>query len=114
MKKFLAMCLGMMLLTLIAPPLGWAQSGTYKVQGVVVDAAGIPVIGATVLEQGTTNGISTDLDGAFELNVKSGESVVEISFIGYKSVSLVASSTELQSVTLEEDLQTLDEDVVIG
>ncbi len=114
MKKFLAMCLGMMLLTLIAPPLGWAQSGTYKVQGVVVDAAGIPVIGATVLEQGTTNGISTDLDGAFELNVKSGESVVEISFIGYKSVSLVASSTELQSVTLEEDLQTLDEVVVIG
>ena len=50
MRKLLAMCLGMMLLTLITPPLAQAQNGSYKVQGVVVDNTGMPVIGATVLE----------------------------------------------------------------
>lgn len=114
MRKILAMCLGIMLLGLITPPLVRAQKGSYKVQGVVVDNTGTPVIGATVLEVGTTNGISTDLDGSFALTVKSGESVIDISYVGYKSVSLVAASTELQRVTLQEDLQTLDEVVVIG
>ncbi|MEZ3442637.1 MAG: SusC/RagA family TonB-linked outer membrane protein, partial [Alistipes sp.] len=108
------MCLGMMLLTLITPPLAQAQNGSYKVQGVVVDNTGMPVIGATVLETGTTNGISTDLDGSFTLTVKSANSVIDISYVGYKSVALVASSTELKRVTLQEDLQTLDEVVVIG
>ena len=83
-------------------------------QGVVVDNTGMPVIGATVLETGTTNGISTDLDGSFTLTVKSANSVIDISYVGYKSVALVASSTELKRVTLQEDLQTLDEVVVIG
>ena len=114
MRKLLAMCLGMMLLTLITPPLAQAQNGSYKVQGVVVDNTGMPVIGATVLETGTTNGISTDLDGSFTLTVKSANSVIDISYVGYKSVALVASSTELKRVTLQEDLQTLDEVVVIG
>ncbi len=95
-------------------PLAQAQNGSYKVQGVVVDNTGMPVIGATVLETGTTNGISTDLDGSFTLTVKSANSVIDISYVGYKSVALVASSTELKRVTLQEDLQTLDEVVVIG
>jgi len=114
MKKILAMCLGIILLGTITPPLARAQKGSYKVQGVVVDNTGAPVIGATVLEVGTTNGISTDLDGSFALTVKNGESVIDISYVGYKSVSLVASSPELQKVTMQEDLQTLDEVVVIG
>ena len=114
MRKILAMCLSVMLLGLITPHFAWAQKGSYKVQGVVVDNTGLPIIGATVLEQGTTNGISTDLDGTYTLMVKGPDAVVEISFIGYKSQVLVASSTVLQNVVLEEDLQTLDEVVVIG
>lgn len=114
MKKILAMCLGMMLLCVITPPLAQAQDGSYKVSGVVVDNTGMPVIGATVIEAGTTNGMSTDLDGSFTLTVKSANSVIDISYVGYKSVALVASSTELKRVTLQEDLQTLDEVVVIG
>ncbi|MBE6195622.1 MAG: TonB-dependent receptor [Rikenellaceae bacterium] len=114
MKKILAMCLGMMLLGLITPHFAWAQRGSYKVQGVVVDNTGMPIIGATVLEQGTTNGISTGLDGDYTLMVKDAQSVIEISYIGYKTVELVASSEALKNVTMEEDLQTLDEVVVIG
>ena len=56
-----------------------AQNG-YKVKGVVIDEQG-PVIGATVMEKGTTNGTSTGLDGDYELTVSSADAVVEISCI---------------------------------
>ncbi|MDO4758820.1 MAG: TonB-dependent receptor [Rikenellaceae bacterium] len=113
MRKFLAMCLGMMLLGIVTPHLALAQ-GKYEVKGVVVDATGIPVIGATVIEAGTVNGTTTDLDGQYVLNVKDANSVIQISYIGYKTVELAASSSLLKNLTLEEDLMTLDEVVVIG
>lgn len=113
MRKFLAMCLGMMLLGIVTPHLALAQ-GKYEVKGVVVDAAGIPVIGATIIEVGTVNGTTTDIDGQYVLNVKDANSVVSVSYIGYKTVELVASSELLKNLTLEEDLMTLDEVVVIG
>ncbi len=114
MRKFLAMCLGMMLLGIFTPTLALAQGGKYEVKGVVVDAAGIPVIGATIIEVGTTNGTATDIDGQYVLNVTDDKAVVNISYVGYKSVELVASSALLKNVTLEEDLLSLDEVVVIG
>lgn len=83
-------------------------------KGVVVDNTGTPVIGATVMEQGSANGVTTDISGQYTLTVKSPSSLVEVSFLGYKSVQLVANSTELSRVVLEDDLQTLDEVVVIG
>lgn len=113
MRKFLAMCLGMMLLGIVTPHLALAQ-GKYEVKGVVVDAAGIPVIGATIIEVGTVNGTTTDIDGQYVLNVKDANSVVSVSYIGYKTVELAASSELLKNLTLEEDLMTLDEVVVIG
>ena len=67
----------------------FAQGG-YEVKGVVVDAIG-PVIGATVIEQGTTNGTSTGLDGDYVLKVSSADAVVEISCIGYASQTFKAS-----------------------
>ena len=88
-----------------------AQSG-YEVKGVVVDAVG-PVIGATVIEQGTTNGTSTGLDGDYVLTVSSADAVVEISCIGYASQTFKASQVPA-TVTLSEDNQFLDEVVVIG
>ena len=89
----------------------FAQGG-YQVKGVVVDALG-PVIGATVMEQGTTNGTSTGLDGDFLLNVKGPDAVVVISCIGYTTQTFKASEVPAQ-VTLVEDGEFLDEVVVIG
>ena len=88
-----------------------AQGG-YQVKGVVVDALG-PVIGAAVVQQGTTNGTSTGMDGDFVLNVPSGDALIEISCIGYATQVFKASEMPA-TVTLEEDSHFLDEVVVIG
>lgn len=114
MRKFLTMCLGLALLAMAIPAQVFAQSGKYEVKGVVVDSTGTPVIGASVVEQGTTNGITTDVNGQFVLNVQGEQSIVQISFIGYVTKSLAASSTELQYVVLEDDSAMIDDVVVIG
>ena len=114
MKKLLTMCVGILLTCLITPPLAFAQNAGYEVKGVVVDKAGVPILGATVIERGTTNGVSTGLDGDYAIRVASPESVIEISYVGYKSVALVASSTLLAHLTLEEDAMGIDDVVVIG
>ena len=114
MRKFLAMCMGLLLLSFTTPPLAIAQSGNYEVSGVVLDAAGLPIIGATVIENGTTNGTSTDIDGKYVLKVKDANAVVSVSYIGYKTVEVVAASSLLKKVVLEDDLMALDEVVVIG
>lgn len=106
------MCVTIALMCVITPQLALAQGKQLK--GVVVDASGLPVIGASVAEVGTLNGTMTDIQGQYELTVKDGNAVVEFSFIGYKTVQLVASSSELARVTLEEDAMGLDEVVVIG
>ena len=114
MRKFLTMCLGLAILAMAIPAQVFAQSGRYEVKGVVVDATGTPVIGASVVEQGTTNGITTDVNGQFQLSVNSAESIVTISFIGYETKALAANSSELQRVVLAEDSAMIDDIVVIG
>ena len=90
------------------------QQITFKVIGKVVDNMGESVIGATVLEQGTTNGTVTDMDGNFELVVSNKEVTLEISYIGY-SKSVVKSKVGVPvTVTLKEDTEVLDEVVVVG
>ena len=89
----------------------FAQGG-YEVKGVVSDPLG-PVIGATVIEQGTTNGVSTGLDGDYVIYVTSADAIVEISCIGYATQTFPASQVP-QNVLLSEDTQFLDEVVVIG
>ena len=84
----------------------FAQGG-YQVKGVVVDAIG-PVIGASVIEQGTTNGTTTGLDGDFTLTVSNANAVVEISCIGYSTQVFTASAVPA-TITLQEDTDFLDE-----
>ena len=79
--------------------------------GKVVDAAGLEVIGASVLEKGTTNGVVTNLDGEFSLSVGQNATLV-ISFIGYKTIEVKATTN--MNITLQEDNELLDEVVVIG
>ena len=69
----------------------FAQGG-YQIKGVVVDAQG-PVIGATVMEKGTTVGTSTGLDGDYVLTVSSANAIIEVSCIGYASQTFTASAT---------------------
>ncbi len=84
----------------------------YQVKGVVVDELG-PVIGATVLEQGTSNGTSTGLDGDYQLTVSGPDVVVEVSCMGYATQSFKASEVPA-TVTLKEDDTFLEEVVVVG
>lgn len=82
------------------------------VTGTVVDASGIPVIGANVMVKGTTNGTITDMDGRFTLEVPDG-AVLEVSYIGYLSQNVKATGSNI-SVVLKEDTQRLDEVVVVA
>ena len=85
-----------------------------KVSGTVVDANGEPVIGASVMVKGTSNGTVTDLDGRFEMpNVPSG-SRLEISYVGFKTQTIDVSGKSSLSVTMQEDNALLDEVVVVG
>ncbi|MBR4826318.1 MAG: SusC/RagA family TonB-linked outer membrane protein, partial [Bacteroidales bacterium] len=88
-----------------------AQNG-YQVKGVVVDAMG-PVIGATVIEKGTTNGAATGLDGDFILTVSSADAVVEVSCIGYATQTFTAKNVPAE-IFMADDTEFLDDVVVIG
>ena len=86
------------------------QANKITVQGSIVDAKGEPLIGVSILEKGTTNGTITDFDGKFGLSVSKG-STIEISYIGYKTLSLAAKANFGQ-ITMKEDTEVLDEVVV--
>ncbi|MBR3527465.1 MAG: TonB-dependent receptor [Bacteroidales bacterium] len=90
----------------------FAQNGRYVVKGVIVDELG-PVAGAAVVEQGTTNGAVSDLDGNYSLTVSSADAIIEIRMIGYATQTFKASDVPA-TVTLAEDAEFLDEVVVIG
>ena len=84
-----------------------------KITGTVVDAMG-PVIGASVVVKGTSNGVATDLDGNFSLNASPGQTLV-ISYIGFMTKEVkVTANQSTYNITLEEDRQMLDEVVVIA
>ena len=110
MNRILSLFAGLMLLCIFTPPVS-AQGG-YEVKGVIQDQLG-PVIGATIMEQGTSNGTSSSLDGDFTLSVSGPDAMVEISCIGYRTVTFKASGVP-SVITLEEDTLFLDDVVVIG
>ena len=83
-----------------------------KVTGTVSDAMG-PVIGASVVIKGTSNGVATDFDGNFSLNASQGQTLV-ISYIGYITKEVKIGAQAHYDITLEEDKKVLDEVVVVG
>lgn len=87
------------------------QLQAQSITGVVVDARGEVVIGASILEKGTTNGTITDIDGKFSLNVKSGATLV-VSYVGFKTQEIKA--TKSMKIVLVEDSELLQEIVVVG
>ncbi|MBR6416048.1 MAG: SusC/RagA family TonB-linked outer membrane protein [Bacteroidales bacterium] len=96
---------------LLCVPMMLAQN-TITVKGKVIDSEKQPVIGAAVLQNGTTNGAATDIDGNFTLTVPSGADL-EVSAIGYETLLVKATSSQL-TITLKEESTELDETVVVG
>lgn len=90
-----------------------AQQAKKQIKGKVVDASGETVIGANVLEKGTTNGVITDIDGNFIINVASG-ATLEISYIGYVTQTVKITNQTSLDIVLKEDSETLEEVVVVG
>lgn len=84
------------------------------VTGVVKDAAtGETLVGANVIEKGTSNGTVTNMDGSFQLSIQNNNATLVISYIGYQTVEVLASEKALH-IMLEEDAELMDEVVVIG
>lgn len=90
----------------------FAQS--MKITGVVKDAAGETVIGASILEKGSANGAITDIDGNFQLNVSSANAVLQVSYVGYQPQEISLNGKTFIAVTLREDSEILDEVVIVG
>lgn len=84
-----------------------------KITGKVTDQNGESVIGASVVEKGTTNGTMTDIDGFFTLEVENG-AMLQISYIGYRTKEMPVAGKNNIQVQLIEDMQALDEVVVVG
>ena len=91
----------------------WALAQEVTISGNVKDSNGEPIIGASVLEKGTTNGIITDFDGNFNLTVNSN-SILSISFVGYKTQEINVNGQTSFNIVLSEDTEVLDEVVVVG
>lgn len=90
------------------------QTDTGQVTGKVVDATGEPIIGASILIKGTTNGFITDIDGNFTLKNVPADAVLEISFIGYQKQEIKVDGKSVINITLQEDTEMLEEVVVVG
>lgn len=88
------------------------QESVYELKGKVLDSKGEPIIGATVLEVGTSNGTVTDFDGNFVLKTSKPNVKLEISYIGYKKEILDGKLGVLLRVNMKEDTEVLDEVVV--
>lgn len=89
------------------------QTGRLKISGVVLDAKGETIIGANILEKGTSNGTITDLNGQFAMEVDEA-AILQITFIGYITKEVEVKGQTSFNIRLEEDNQTLDEVIVVG
>lgn len=90
-----------------------SHSKTKKITGIVKDNNNEPIIGANVVEKGTTNGIITDMDGRFALEIPE-DAVIRISYIGYNTQDLSVMNKTVLAVILTEDSKALEEVVVVG
>ncbi len=89
------------------------QQKNKHITGKIIDSNGEPIIGANVVEKGTTNGSITDIEGSFNISVASN-ATLSISYIGYKSIDIKIDARDSYNIILNEDSEMLDEVVVIG
>ena len=91
-----------------------ASAQTHQVSGKVSDKKGEALIGVSVVVKGTTKGTSTDLSGTYRIEVPNNSSVLVFNYLGFKSKEVSAGNSDRVNVTLEEDIASLNEVVVIG
>lgn len=89
------------------------QQQKKEITGTIIDKEGEAVIGANIVEKGTTNGTVTDIDGNFSLYVEEN-AILQISYIGYLSQEIIVDNRTNFSITLQEDTKSLEEIVVVG
>lgn len=113
MKRHTGLRKVMLMLTFlfICVSYAWCQQ-LKKVSGKIVDALKEPMIGVSVIEKGTSNGVISDLDGNYELQVKEGATIV-FSYVGYVTQEKKVTANII-NITMKEDSKTLDEVVVVG
>lgn len=97
----------------VAPVIKPAEQQKKRITGQVTDDKGEPIIGANIVEAGTSNAVSTDLDGNFAIQVED-KAVLRISFIGFVTQEIATDNRVVYNVVLIEDRQVLEEIVVIG
>ncbi|MCD8178106.1 MAG: TonB-dependent receptor [Tannerellaceae bacterium] len=100
-----------MVCLLLFPVIGFAQ--TANLRGVVYEESGLPAVGANVQKKGTTEGTITDLDGNFTLSVSRGDILI-FSYIGFVTQEITYNGQLTLNVTLQEDIERLDEVIVVG
>lgn len=93
-------------------PLG-VLAQNIQLTGLVTDVANEAIIGASIVEKGTTNGVITDFDGNFTLNVPANSTIV-ISYVGYATQEIAVNGRNHIKVVLKEDTEMLDEVIVVG
>ena len=110
LKLFLPLVFALLLGAAASPAAG---QGPRTVRGKVVDESGEPLYGAVVLQQGTSNGVSTGADGTYAIRIPAAATVLEVSFIGYRTyVHRIGASQAVFDVVLEPDANLMDEVVV--
>ncbi len=120
LKSFPVSWLAILLVTLRvfgAAPAGnhdFSQQQTKTVTGKVIDNEGLGIPGVNVVEQGTTNGVVTNIDGVFSLTLKGENPVLVFSFIGYTSQEIKVGDKTDFTIKLEQDVKSLDEVMVVG
>ena len=112
MKCTLTYLRSIVLMIVCMTPL-WAFSQNITVTGTVLDEAGDPLIGATVQQKGSGNGIATDIDGNFKLNVPKNATLV-VSYVGYTTQAVAVDGRTSITITMKENSEVLDEVVVVG
>jgi TonB-dependent SusC/RagA subfamily outer membrane receptor len=87
---------------------------TQKVSGTVVDKDNVPIIGATVVVEGTSTGVITDLDGRYTIDMPAGKNKLQFSYIGYSTLTVDVNSRAEVNVTLFEETVNMQEVIVVG
>lgn len=91
-----------------------ALAQNHTVRGTIVDANNVPLVGASILEKDTSNGTYSDFDGNFSLEVSNENTILNISYVGFKSKEVAINGQSTLNIILEDDAQSLDEVVVVG
>ncbi len=111
-KLLFALCSLVTAVMFLFPTSAMAQD--LSIKGKVTDKTGEPVIGASVLVQGTANGAVTDIDGEFVLSNVPSNATLRVSFVGYKTENVAVNGKQSLIIVLSDDSEVLDEVVVVG